>query len=116
MGTVEAVGGGASVVVVVTTVVVTTVVVTALVVDDAELVGGSLDADAHDAANSATEIQHAERTTPPYVRNRTMVVDATTDRVRQISPAGSGCLVRLHCLGDWPYIRLNSRLNCDELA
>lgn len=36
--------------------------------------------------------------------------------VRQISPAGRGCLVRLHCLGDWPYIRLNSRLNWEELA
>jgi len=30
--------------------------------------------------------------------------------VRHIIPAGS-CLEYLHCLGDCPYIRLNSRLN-----
>lgn len=35
---------------------------------------------------------------------------------RQTNPAGAGCVVWLHCFGDWPYIRLNSRLNWEALA
>ncbi len=55
---------------------------------------------------------------PGVLDDRAAVVVAIAESraVGYLRAAGSGWLVRLHCLGDVPYMRLNSRLNCDGLV
>ncbi len=63
--------------------------------------------------HSSTSIEIAHELFKSPLGHRTSVRSARLEywAVDHINPAGSGCLEWLHCFGDWPYMRLNSRLN-----